>query len=197
MKLEEDKLKIDRELSKLDRKVLDFTQKLHDLEINYAIISGYVAILTGRSRGTEDIDMLIERLNCQKIEKIVEEITEAGYWCINPGDREIYQMLKEGLAVRFAEKEKVIPNFELKFPTDKFDRRSLEESIKASLGSKEIKISPIELQIAYKLYLGSEKDIEDALHLYQLFKEDLDKTKLEQLAKEMEVGEELNEVRQA
>jgi len=32
-------------------------------------------------------------------------------------------------------------------------------------------ISPIEQQIAYKVYLGSEKDLEDAKHLFLLFKE--------------------------
>ncbi len=43
------------------------------------------------------------------------------------------------------------------------------------LNSHILRISPIELQIAYKLFLQSEKDIEDARHLYQLFKEKLDK----------------------
>jgi len=31
----------------------------------------------------------------------------------------------------------------------------------------------MELQIAFKLYLGSDKDIEDALHLWEMFKESL------------------------
>ena len=37
-----------------------------------------------------------------------------------------------------------------------------------------IYISPIELQIAYKLYLGTDKDLEDAFFLYELFKEKID-----------------------
>lgn len=35
-------------------------------------------------------------------------------------------------------------------------------------------ISPIELQIPYKLYLSSDKDIEDAVYLWVLFREMLD-----------------------
>ena len=31
-------------------------------------------------------------------------------------------------------------------------------------------ISPIELQIPYKLYLGSDKEIEDAIYLWDIFK---------------------------
>jgi len=34
-------------------------------------------------------------------------------------------------------------------------------------------VPPIELQIAYKLYLGSEKDVEDALYLWEVFREHL------------------------
>ncbi|EQD66109.1 hypothetical protein B2A_01284 [mine drainage metagenome] len=39
-------------------------------------------------------------------------------------------------------------------------------------------ISPLELEIAYKLYLGSEKDFADASHLYITFRESLDTQKL-------------------
>ena len=38
--------------------------------------------------------------------------------------------------------------------------------------------APIELQTAYKLYLGSEKDELDARHLYGIFKDDIDKKEL-------------------
>ncbi len=47
-------------------------------------------------------------------------------------------------------------------------------------GRQVLKISPIELQIAYKLFLGGETAIEDARHLYQLFKENLNQKLLTQ-----------------
>jgi len=41
-----------------------------------------------------------------------------------------------------------------------------------------INISPLELQIAFKLYLGSDKDIEDAAYLYEIFSAHLSKFKI-------------------
>ena len=36
-------------------------------------------------------------------------------------------------------------------------------------------ISPLEIQIAYKMFLGSLKDLEDAKFLFELFKYEIDK----------------------
>lgn len=41
------------------------------------------------------------------------------------------------------------------------------------MNGKEILISPLEQQISYKLYLGSDKDIQDAKYLFELFKDKL------------------------
>ena len=43
------------------------------------------------------------------------------------------------------------------------------------------------MHIAYKLYLGSEKDIEDAVHVYQIFKEKLDLNLLNDLIQKLNV----------
>ena len=43
------------------------------------------------------------------------------------------------------------------------------------------------MQIAYKLYLGGEKDIEDAVHIYHIFKERLDKKLLDELIQKLDV----------
>lgn len=53
MKYEGNVLRTDKELSVLDRKVLRFKEVLEYLGVGYVLISGYVAILLGRSRGTE------------------------------------------------------------------------------------------------------------------------------------------------
>jgi len=47
MELRNDTLTVSRELSELDTEVLEFTQILETCEVNYVIVSGYVAILTG------------------------------------------------------------------------------------------------------------------------------------------------------
>ena len=48
-------IKLNKELNKLDKFVIDFCKLLD----RYVIVSGYVSILFGRSRSTEDVDLLI------------------------------------------------------------------------------------------------------------------------------------------
>lgn len=84
-------------------------------------------------------------------------------------------------AIRIAKKGKVIPNIELKIA--KIEKIALSERIRVFLNSSSIYIPPIELQIAYKLFLSSEKDIEDERHLFNIFS---DKIKIEELKKMVE-----------
>ena len=51
-------IKIDRELSELDIFTLDFINVLKKYT-KYVLVSGYVSILLGRSRASEDIDVII------------------------------------------------------------------------------------------------------------------------------------------
>ena len=51
-----------RELSELDKLVVDFIGIL-EKHIKYVIISGYISILLGRARATEDIDVFIEEIS--------------------------------------------------------------------------------------------------------------------------------------
>lgn len=60
------------------------------------------------------------------------------------------------------------------------DNWVLENRQRVILNGISLNISPIELQIPYKLFLGSSKDIEDARHLYKLFEDTLDKPVLAQ-----------------
>jgi len=77
------------------------------------------------------------------------------------------------------------PNMEITFPRQELDRWVLDNAIIVRLNGKPIKISPIELQIAYKLYMETKKDIEDARHLYRLFKEKLDDSVLKSWLKKL------------
>lgn len=167
-------------LSKLDLFVIDFVNILTKYS-DYVVVSGYVSIVFGRSRGTEDIDILIKKIDMETFIKLNRELIGKQYWFLNadnPG--ELYGMLHDGLAVRIAVKETVIPNIELKFVKSDLDRISLKEHIVVKTGEHSINISPLELQIPFKLYLGSDKDIEDAVYLYDLFSNHLDKVKLKQ-----------------
>lgn len=165
-------------LSKLDIFVIDFINILKKY-VDYAVISGYVSILFGRSRGTEDIDILTLKIDFDTFIRLYNKLTERGYWFLNAENpKELYEMLEDGLAVRVALMNTVIPNFEIKFAKNELDMVSLNEHYVVKINSESMNISPIELQIAFKLYLGSDKDIEDAVYLYNIFLEYLDKAKL-------------------
>lgn len=137
----------------------------------YVIVSGYVAILFGRARGTEDIDIIIRPLAREKFHFLWKALSEHGYYFLNSGNEsEIFSMLSNGLAVRIAKEQRIIPNIELKFEKTRCDAYALTRHRIVVFGDYHFRISPIELQIAYKLYLGSEKDIEDALYLWEIFR---------------------------
>lgn len=174
IEFKKDNIIFDRELSLLDSFVLSFTEHLVTNNIKYVIISGYVAILFGRSRISEDVDILIEHISFEKFLKFWSEI-ELSYECINTGNSyEAYNdYLKNHHAIRIAKKGSFIPNIELKFVKNDLDRYSLENRKHVKLADRSLYLSPLELQIPYKLFLGSEKDIEDARFLFKLFKDNL------------------------
>jgi hypothetical protein len=87
-------------------------------------------------------------------------------------------MLMNRMGIRIARTDQFIPNIELKFLKDDVDQRVFADRVGVNLSDATVYISPIEIQIAYKLYLGSEKDIEDALYLFEIFKNDLDQQNL-------------------
>ncbi len=164
----------DKDLSELDKFVFDFI-KILQKHVKYVIISGYVAILFGRNRSSEDVDIFIEKIDNKTFNNLWQEISK-DYECINTSNiKDAYEKyLSEGLAIRFAKKKTFIPNIELKFPKGYLDLWTLSESKKVIINKKTLFISPLELEIPYKLFLGSSKDIEDALHLYSLFKDYID-----------------------
>ncbi len=165
-----------KQITEMDEMVLRFSRILKERGVKFAVISGYVAILFGRSRLSEDVDVLVENLSYEEFEKLWECIYD-DFWCIITGDpeRAYHDYLLSGFALRFAFKDRIIPNIEVKFPKTELERWVMDNSLEVRVGEFSLPISNIELQIVFKLYLGSEKDIEDALYLYSLFKESLDK----------------------
>jgi len=161
-------------INALDEFVLKFVSILKEFT-DYVIVSGYIAILFGRSRGTEDIDTIIRPIDFDKFKSFYLKLGQCGYYVINPGNlNDLYEMLEEGLRIRIAIEGTVIPNIELKFVRDDFERFAIENRIMVVLNNEQLHISPMELQIPYKLYLGSDKDIEDAVYLWEIFKDKVD-----------------------
>ncbi|MDO8625782.1 MAG: nucleotidyltransferase [Candidatus Diapherotrites archaeon] len=179
----------ERELSNLDKLVIRFTQVLDIVGVEYVIISGYIAILFGRSRETEDVDLFIEEMPFETFARFWEELGKEGFECVNVSTPlEGYDdYLKEQSALRFAVKGTFIPNFELKFPKTPYNRYSLNHKIEVQLNGEKLMTSEIELQIAFKLYLGSKKDFEDARHLFRVFNEKLNMGLLQMHISELKV----------
>ena len=173
---------LNRKLNKLDKFVLDFI-KILEKYVNYVIISGYISILLGRSRATEDIDVFIEQISEKKFSELYKELRENNFWCLNAEDeKEIFDYLKINTAVRFSLKKRPIPNFEVKFPKNNLDRETFSDYITVIMPNGRLKISSLERQIAFKkYYLKSDKDIEDAIHIEEIFKEQLDYDKINKL----------------
>lgn len=65
----------------------------------------------------------------------------------------------------------------------------------AKISASAIPIGPLELQIAYKLYLGTRTDIEDAIHLYTLLRESLSQPRLERWGRQLHVQDEYDQLR--
>lgn len=190
MKIEfaDNKIRMDgKVLNALDREVLSFVKMLR---FRYVIISGYIAILFGRSRITEDVDVFVESIGEKRFTEFYKALKAKGYYIINALDREeAFDLLTiQKTALRIARVGEIIPNFELKVPKDDLGRWSLDNAIKIEIGSRVIKTSPLELQIAFKLFLGSEKDYYDARQLYKVLKPNLDKSKLKGFIKTLKIN---------
>lgn len=188
----DEEIRFEKELSSLDDLVIEFTTALNTLHIKYVIISGYVAILFGRNRISEDIDLFMEEVDLPTF-KNLWNLLIPHFDCLNThSPEEAYlEYLKNNNAIRFAKSKTYIPNIEIKFPKIDLDRLSLDHRKKVILSNYIFYISPLELQIIFKLYLGSEKDLEDARYLYNLFKEKLDRNMLEQLFRKLNIAKEL------
>ena len=179
MELKDNILKLDKELNELDKFVIKF-KKIIEKYTDYVIISGYVSILLGRARATEDIDIFIKELNRKTLNELYKELKKTNFWCLNTEDEEeIYNYLKDGLGVRFAKSKETIPNMEVKFALKPLQKESFNDRILIVMGKEELKISSLERQIAFKkYYLKSDKDIEDANHIERLFNEKIDYNKV-------------------
>ena len=182
------KIVFDKELSDLDRFVLDFVDILNKGKIKYVIVSGYVVLLFGRPRATEDVDILTEHFDFNKFEALVSLLKNSGFEIMNSPDVSelYYEFLKKSTAIRIF-RGNIYPNIELKFAHNDLNMEALKNPLKIIVNKQEFLISPLEQQISYKLYLGSDKDVQDAKYLFQLFKDKLDIGKIIQTNKLLKV----------
>lgn len=197
IEFDDGELLVERDPNELDELAIEFTAILNDLDIQHVYVAGYIAILTGRSRATEDVDVLLERLDESRIMQLVDRLKDEGMWGPAMPLDDMYDMLANGDNIWIGPEEQVIPHIEAKFVRDESDRASLQNAITAHIAGTDLPIGPLEIGIAYKLYLGSQKDFEDAVHLYTLFKETLRTEELERWVKKLGVESDYERLRAA
>ncbi len=113
-------IKLDRKLNELDKFVIEFTSLLD----SYVIVSGYVSILLGRTRSTEDVDLLIPKMTKLKFIELWNKIHDKNLWCLNTSNiNEAFEMLNEH-AIRFAKEGEPVPNIEFKIIKNELDNFS-------------------------------------------------------------------------
>lgn len=171
-----DLIRLNKVLSDLDSFLIGFL-KILSRYTNYVVVSGYVSILLGRARASEDIDVIIPKMDFSKFLLLLKELDKKGFYCLNAEyDKSIYDYINRSHAVRFAKQNTAIPNIELKFAKSKIDDISLKKTITVDLGKDKIIISNLETQIAFKEeVLKSPKDMEDARHLRNIAEKHLNK----------------------
>jgi len=188
---------IDKPLNDLDRLTLDVVGTVESAGIEYAVVSGYVAVLFGRARATEGIDVILGNIDQESANTLATELSNAGYWGPAMPLEDLYSTLSDGLPIRMAEEGHRVPNVELKLATDEYDSASIADAITVRLPEGSVRIAPIELQIAYKLGMGAQRDFEDALYLYEVAGRTLNRDALESYVRDLGVEEEYDELRAA
>jgi hypothetical protein len=160
---------IEKETNQLDRMAIDFSEALRDVGIAYSFVSGYPIILLGRIRTSDDINVVVEQIGSDRFGLLWEKI-KLRFECVQTASPEtaLVDYLLEGSSVRFVYPGEVLPDVEMKFATTHEHLQSLTEAITLEFAGHSLPVSPPELQIAYKLYMGSEKDYEDAKHLFRV-----------------------------
>jgi hypothetical protein len=183
-------IRIDKTLTAYDEFALAFIELLEQEGVRYVLLSGYVALLFGRSRQTEDIDLVIEDLDTQRFRELWARLDKR-FECLNTNDCDtaLNEYLRDATAIRFSWPGRYLPNMEVKFVHQPLEQEALDHRLRVTLNDRHLFISPIELQIAFKLFLGSEKDIEDAVHLYILFKEHPNRGVLDAYVKDLNQAE--------
>lgn len=168
----------------LDKFVEDFVA-ITEKHVNYIIVSGFVAIVHGRSRGTEDIDMIIDKIPLDRFLSLHNDLVENGFECMQSSDfEEVYNYLVEGDSVRYVRKGQHLPEMEIKFAKDELDVLQLSSKTKLPLSGLDVWFSNIETNIAFKEeLLKTDKDIKDAEHLRIIYEKEISETLINDIKK--------------
>lgn len=165
---------LNKDMTGIDIFLRDFL-KILVKHSDYLVVSGFVSIVSGRTRGTEDIDIIFPKMEKGKFKLLFEELIKGKFWCYQgDGWEEAYSYIVDLKSIRFARVGEMFPNVEF-IPFDdskKAKKFEFEHPQLMRIGDFDFKVPPIEFEILYKeIVLAGDKDIADALHLRTFFSE--------------------------
>lgn len=168
----------------LDKFAEEFCEVV-DKYCRYFVCSGFRAIASGRSRGTEDIDMIIEKLSKNDFLELHNGLVRKGFECIQSQNSEgVFDYLDNSVSVRYVRKGEHLPEMEIHFAKDVLDEIQLNERIKVPLTTLNIWFAPLEGDIAFKEeLLKSDKDMKDARHLRIVYDGEFTEEKIDEFKK--------------
>lgn len=159
-------------LVSLNNFVADFCKILSEMGIRYVLVSGYVILIFGRRRLTEDVDIFIEKVSRKKYEDMLKRLKQAGFEPVSTSD---YGQAEES-NIRLANEKYgfPFPNMQMSFPRSELDQFCLDNPLRIMVNQNELFVSELEQQIAFKLRrfkIGKmAKDLEDSVFLYSVLK---------------------------
>ncbi|MDD1778510.1 MAG: hypothetical protein LUQ65_10115 [Candidatus Helarchaeota archaeon] len=154
--------------------------------VKYIVVSGFFTIVSGRSRATEDIDIIIEQFNSDQFLKMHDDLVKNGFSCLQTSiPSEIYDSyLTAFLPVRYIYSKNIIPNIELKFAKDELDHYQIATRKKIEFTELDVYFSSVEANIAFKEeLLKSPKDLGDAKFLRIVYQKDINENEISNFKK--------------
>jgi hypothetical protein len=150
---------------------------------DYIVVSGFVAIASGRIRGTEDIDMIMPAMDEKNYSALHKHLVKEGFSAVQSDDAgELYSYLKDKHSIRYTFKDQPVPEMELKFVKDPLDEYQMKTKVKLPLTGIGIWFSSVNMNVAFKEeLLKSQKDMEDARHLRTVYSEMVDESEVRRI----------------
>ncbi|WP_246041467.1 hypothetical protein [Halorubrum ezzemoulense] len=113
IELRDETLSVDRALNQLDELAIAFSDILDQVGIEHVYIAGYVSILAGRARSTEDVDVLIEPIDEATADTLTTHLEAENFWGPAMPLSSLYSMLENGDPVWVAPTDQITPHLEV------------------------------------------------------------------------------------
>lgn len=160
----------------------------NDNEIDYVIVGGISVIAWGRTRTTEDIDIIMNHHQLN-IEDFVTYLQKNNFFA-DTSDFEGF-LTKDHCTIFYKEGLFRVDITGVYTPDNKI---SIKEARSAEFHGVNIKLDSPESLIAHKIVFGSQQDLEDASAIYTRLKQSINQEKMFEHAKRLHVQNKLKKL---